>query len=67
VHDRAGIKGSQASPKGFRHNFSIAIAQSGMPLTVLKELLGHASTNTTEVYLKFVGDEKRALVMKGWQ
>jgi integrase len=67
VLDRAGIKGPQASPKGFRHSFGIAMAQTGMPLTVLKELLRHASTSTTEVYLNFVGDEKRTLVMKGWQ
>lgn len=67
VLDNASIKGSQATPKGFRHGFGIAMAQSGMPLTELKKLLGHASTDTVEIYLAFQGEERRELVMKGWQ
>ncbi len=67
VLDNANIKGSQATPKGFRHGFGIAMAQSGMPLTELKKLLGHGSTDTVEIYLAFQGEERRELVMKGWQ
>lgn len=67
VLDKAGIEGEQAKPKGFRHGFGIAMAQTGMPLTVLKELLGHADVSTTEIYLQFVDEEKRSLVMKAWE
>lgn len=67
VLDNADIKGSQATPKGFRHGFGIAMAQSGIPLTVLKKLLGHSSTDTVEIYLAFQGEERRKLVMKAWQ
>jgi len=66
VLENASIKGSQATPKGFRHSFGIAMAQSGMPLTELKKLLGHGSTDTIEIYLAFQGEERRELVMKGW-
>lgn len=66
VMKNAGIVGPQATPKGFRHGFGIAMAQTGMPLTILKDLLGHASTSTTEIYLQFAGEEKRKMVMKGW-
>lgn len=64
---KSEIIGPQATSKGFRHGFGIAMAQTGMPLTVLKDLLGHNSTITTEIYLAFAGEEKRNLVMKGWQ
>lgn len=64
---KAEITGPQATSKGFRHGFGIAMAQTGMPLTVLKDLLGHNSTITTEIYFQFVGAEKRNMVMKGWQ
>ncbi|WP_246540720.1 tyrosine-type recombinase/integrase [sulfur-oxidizing endosymbiont of Gigantopelta aegis] len=67
VMEKAEITGPQATPKGFRHGFGIAMAQTGMPLTILKDLLGHASTSTTEIYLQFAGKEKREMVMKGWE
>ena len=66
VLNRAGVAGSQATPKGFRHGFGIAMAQAGMPLTELKNLMGHASTETTEIYLQFCGEDKRQLVLSAW-
>ena len=67
VLKRAGVSGSQATPKGFRHGFGIAMAQAGMPLTELKTLMGHASTETTEIYLQFCGQDKRQLVLNAWE
>lgn len=68
VMQRAGIEGPQASPKGLRHGFGIAMLSGAkpLPLTVLRDLLGHTDIKTTEIYLQVTGAEKRALVMNAW-
>lgn len=64
---RAGIEGKQATTKGFRHGFGIAMLQAGVPLHIVSDLLGHADTKTTEIYLQAIGEERRGLVMKAWE
>lgn len=68
VMARAGIEGPQASPKGLRHGFGIAMlaGPKPLPLNILRDLMGHADTQTTEIYLQAIGTEKRALVMQAW-
>lgn len=68
VMDDAGIAGPQATTKGLRHGFGIAMlsGERPLPLNVLRDLLGHTDTKTTEIYLQAVGYEKRALVMQAW-
>jgi integrase len=65
---RAGIDGAQASAKGLRHGFGIAMLSGDrpLPLNVLRDLLGHTDTKTTEIYLQAIGDERRNLVMQAW-
>ena len=65
VMGKAEICGPQASPKGLRHGFGIAMA-THMPLNVLSQAMGHTSTKTTEIYLQFVDNEKRELFLKAW-
>jgi len=69
VMDRAKITGKRATGKGLRHAFGIAMASGPKPLPIhlLAEIMGHTSTTTTEIYLKFVGDEKRQLVLDAWK
>lgn len=64
----AGIVGPQASAKGLRHGFGIAMLSGDkpLPLNVLRDLLGHTDTKTTEIYLQAVGQERRQLVMQAW-
>lgn len=64
----AGIEGPQATAKGLRHGFGIAMLSGDkpLPLNVLRDLLGHTDTKTTEIYLQAVGAEKRQLVMQAW-
>lgn len=62
----AGITGPQATCKGLRHAFAIAMLQGGAPITLVRDLLGHADTKTTEVYLQVLGPEKRQLVLNAW-
>ncbi|MCG7865861.1 MAG: site-specific integrase [Candidatus Thiodiazotropha taylori] len=69
VMDRAGIKGKQATGKGLRHGFGVAMvtAKKPLPLHILSQLMGHSDTKTTEIYLQVVGEEKRQLVEDAWE
>ena len=69
VMARAHIQGRQATGKGLRHGFGVAMVTAGRPLPihVLSQLMGHASTKVTEIYLQMVGEEQRRLVMEAWE
>ncbi|AUZ86175.1 tyrosine-type recombinase/integrase [Methylophaga nitratireducenticrescens] len=69
VMDRAGITGKQATSKGLRHGFGIAMLAGNkpLPLNILRDLMGHTDTKTTEIYLQAIGSEKRQLVMQAWE
>ena len=69
VMERANIKGKQATGKGLRHGFGIAMVSGPKPLPIhiLAQIMGHSSTKTTEIYLRFVGEEKRKLVLDAWE
>ncbi len=68
VMARAGIVGQQATGKGLRHGFGVAMvtAAKPLPLHILSQLMGHSDTKTTEIYLQVVGEEKRQLVADAW-
>lgn len=66
VMARAGVTGPQATAKGFRHGFGIHMVMKGVPLTVIRDIMGHSSIQTTEIYLRAVGEEKRTMVMQAW-
>lgn len=63
----AKIEGPQATPKGLRHGFAIALVLGEVPLTMVRDMLGHTDIKTTEIYLQALGTEKRAMVMRAWQ
>jgi len=46
VIERAGVKGKQATTKGLRHGFGIAMLAGDrpMPLNILRDLMGHTET-----------------------
>ena len=74
VMTRANIRGRQATGKGLRHGglrhgFGVAMVTAGRPLPIhaLSQLMGHASTKVTEIYLQMVGEEQRRLVMEAWE
>lgn len=68
VMDRAGIVGKQATGKGLRHGFGVAMvtAKKALPIHVLSQLMGHTDTKTTEIYLQVTGEEKRQMVVDAW-
>ena len=69
VMDRAGISGKQATGKGLRHGFGVAMVSGKKPLAlhVLAQIMGHSDTQTTEIYLQVVGEEKHSMVMDAWE
>lgn len=68
VMARAGIIGKQATGKGLRHGFGVAMvtAKKPLPIHILSQLMGHSDTKTTEIYLQVVGEEKRQMVTDAW-
>lgn len=69
VMTAAGISGPQASPKGLRHGFGVAMitAAQPVPLHLLSKAMGHSSPKTTEIYLQAVGQEEHQLFMAAWK
>ena len=69
VHDvmtGAGITGVRASARGLRHSYGVKAAMTQVPITRIKSWLGHASLETTEIYLDITGAEDRALAERMW-
>lgn len=64
--EKAGISGSQASPKGLRHAFAVAALQSGVPINFVRKWLGHARLTTTEIYADAVGEEEQKIADRLW-
>jgi len=46
-------------PHTLRHSFAVQCISQGVPLPVLKDLLGHSSVITTMVYLKIIQQDTR--------
>ncbi len=69
VMKRAGIKGKQATSKGLRHGFGIAMlsGEKALPLNILRDLMGHSDSKITEIYASAIGEEKRNLALKAWE
>ncbi|MGE4262212.1 tyrosine-type recombinase/integrase [Shewanella sp.] len=68
VMQQAGIEGAQATGKGLRHGFGVALvmARPPVPLHVISQLMGHSDSKTTEIYLQVIDDERRSLIMGAW-
>ena len=56
----AGIHGRHPCPRGLRHGFAVGTLQSGVPLPVLQNWMGHTSPATTAIYAQVSGPEERA-------
>lgn len=62
----ANISGVQSCARGLRHGFAV-YAVSRVPLTIVKKWLGHATLETTEIYLNIVGAEEREFARRMWR
>jgi len=67
VFEAAGIQGPQATPKGFRHGFGVAMILGGMDLNTLQKRLGHENSSTTAIYTQVLGLDAHQHQMNVWQ
>lgn len=67
IMSKAGIKGSQATAKGLRHAFAVVCIENDVPLTTIRQMMGHSSINTTAFYLQLVGAETRKMISRTWE
>lgn len=62
----ASIEGPKACPKGLRHSFAVHCLVNNVPITLIKKWLGHASLNTTSIYLDVANEEEKKFAEKIW-
>lgn len=60
------INGPHATPKGLRHGFGLHAIRCGVPINLVQRWLGHASINTTAIYLQAMGPEEREFAARMW-
>ena len=65
--DAAGISGSQATMKGFRHSFGVAMTLIGMDMYMLAQRLDHANAATTQIYHQVIGEDDHKLQIEYWE
>ncbi len=50
---KANIPENISHPHVLRHTRAIELLRAGIPVTAVQQLLGHASLNTTAMYLRY--------------
>ena len=58
----AGISQDLGHPHILRHSRSIELLRAGVPVTVVQDLQGHSSLNTTAIYLRLSGIEAKQIL-----
>ena len=66
VMQAASIKGPQATPRGLRHGFCMNAAMHNIPPNLIQRWAGHASPDTTAIYVDASGVEERAFAERMW-
>jgi len=59
VENRQHVPPGSISPHCIRHSKAIHLLRSGVPLIYIRDILGHVSVITTEIYAKVDAEEKR--------
>jgi site-specific recombinase XerD len=59
---RGDIVPNKFSPHGMRHSAAMGLVESGVDLIYIRDLLGHTSVTTTEVYAKADAAKRRAAI-----
>jgi integrase/recombinase XerD len=66
IMQAASINGPQASPRGLRHGFCMNAAIHNVPPNLIQRWAGHASPDTTAIYVDASGVEERAFAERMW-
>ena len=64
VGDRAGIPRELAHPHVLRHTRAIELIRASMPITAVRDLLGHSSITTTAIYLQLSNVEAKFMMQE---
>lgn len=56
---RGGVTDKRAHPHTFRHSFAINCLLNGVPVTVIKDWLGHADITKTLIYTKVLARDTK--------
>jgi molybdate transport system regulatory protein len=59
---QAGIPQDLGHPHILRHSYCIELLRAGVPVTVVQDLVGHSSLNTTAIYLRMPGHEAKQIL-----
>lgn len=59
---KAGIPKEKAHPHVLRHTRAMELLRAGIPITAVQTFLGHASLNSTAVYLRFSNVEVKMMM-----
>lgn len=66
VMQMAGIEGPQATPKGLRHGFGVIAAENDVPITFVRQWMGHASLEITTAYFSILNHDEHACAARLW-
>lgn len=58
------VQGKKRGPHSLRHSLASRLLEENVPLPVISEILGHASTETTAVYLSISIDQLRRCALE---
>ena len=59
---RAGIVKELGHPHILRHSRAVELLRGGVPINVVRDVLGHSSIMTTGIYLTISGQEARSIM-----
>jgi len=60
--NNCGIDRKRAHVHTFRHSYAVNLLMQGVPINILKELLGHSSVTTTMIYLKITQQDIKEIL-----
>jgi len=60
--EKAGIPRNLSHPHIVRHTMAINLCRGSVPLTIVRDILGHSSIQTTSIYLQFSGIESKQIL-----
>ena len=61
-----GLLPDKISPHSFRHSKAMHLLQAGVNLVYIRDILGHASIKTTEIYARADSKQKRDALEKAY-
>lgn len=57
--EAAGVLDGRAHPHAIRHGHGVHAAMNGAPVSIIQRALGHASSATTDIYLRVTAQDVR--------